>query len=132
MNITLSMLHDAELNAIKHDRIASTICLTFLKPDGATVEAVFEDVCGFRVVDYGQQNVVSRLLLSSTGHFSREDMIKHVNWLDSTCEGKRLINPNAVDKQVVKIESNELLLFALEPSLGAEISIIARRFFWGN
>jgi hypothetical protein len=129
MDTMLNQFHDAELNAIKHDRTASTVCLSFIQQNGTiTTDAVFEGVCGFRVVDYGPQNVVSRLLSSSLSSLTHEDITRQVTWLNSTSEGKCLIDASAIDKLVERIERNELLLFVLEPSWGAEVSILARTF----
>jgi len=128
MNIPLSQFHDAELNAIKNDRTASTVCLSFLNPDGAIAEIMFDGVRGFRVVDYGPQNVVSRLLSSALSDLTHKDIIRHVTWLNSTSEGKCLVNVSAINKLIEQIERNELILFILEPSWGAEISILAHTF----
>lgn len=130
MDNLLRKFHDAELNIVKHDRKASTVCLTFVNLDGTIEEVAFNGVRAFRVVDYGPQNVVSRLLSSSLpGHLSSKDIFLHVTWINSTIEGKCLVNKDAIDKLVEQVEKNDLILFILEPSWGAEISILARAFF---
>jgi len=128
MDITLDQFHDAELNALTHDPTTSTACLSFRSDDSTNAEIVFDGVCGLRAVDYGLQNVVSRLLSSSLSHLAHEDIVRHVTWINNTSEGKCLINANEIDKLVEQIERNELLLFILEPSWGAELSILARTF----
>jgi hypothetical protein len=128
MDITLSQFHDAELNAIAHDPAISTACLSFSNEDGTIAKVVFDGLCGLRVVDYGLQNIVSRLLSSSLSHFTHEDIVRHVIWINNTTEGKCLISAAVVDKLVGQIEKNEILLFVLEPSWGAEISVLARDF----
>lgn len=123
----LRKFHDAELNEIRHDRSLSTVLLSFTNEDGSTATITFQGVCGLRVVDYGLQNVVSRLL-SSDEIKDHEDIRKNVIWIKGTSEGKCLVNASAVEKLVDEIEGNRLRLFVLEPSWGAEIGILAQSF----
>lgn len=129
MTISLSQFHDAELTGINHDRFDSKVLLTFLEQDKGIKEIVFDGIFGFRVTDYGLQNVVSRLLLSSITNFPNEDVIHRITWIKSTSEGKCLVDTATVTKLAEQIRKNDLLMFILEPSWGAEIAILARNFF---
>ena len=127
MTNILNTFHDSELNEIKHDRTLSKVFLSFTNEDGSIAKIIFEGVCGLRLIDYGMQNVVSRLLTSQQAN-EREEINFNVTWINETSEGKCLIDKYAVENLVDKIEKGELLLFILEPSWGAEMRLLARAF----
>ena len=92
------------------------------------MEITFGGVCGLRVVDYGLQNVVSRLLSSSLANLTHADIVLHVTWIHATREGVCLVSTTAIEVLVEKNKKNEILLFILEPSWGAELSILVDNF----
>lgn len=129
MNPSFAQFHDAELNGIEHDRLSTTVKLVFALADNSRACLLFREVSGLRVVDYGTQNVVSRLLTSgeADSDFNSDDISRNVSWVYGTADGGHVIDENRLAGVVTAVASKKLLLFMLEPSWGAEVGIVARK-----
>jgi hypothetical protein len=119
----LQSFHDAEFGTFSADRQARTAALLLHRDDGTRAGFSFEGVRMLRASDFLHQNVVSRILLSSVnpGRFEIADIVK---WA-YTVGSKVSITDAVLDDVMQRLASAELHLFYLDPSLGAEIAILA-------
>lgn len=124
----LSTFHDAELQQVFHRAEFEVLELGFAKADGQFVLIALHGVAAFRVTDMGMQNVVSRLLVHGVNiDLSEDELSNRIEWVSRTCEGEQLSQPATLRKLTEKVKSGELMLFTLEPSWGAELTVIAKK-----
>lgn len=121
---TLAKFHDAELQRVVMDREQKTLTLAFNLDTGLTKEISFSDVLAYKITDIYSQNVVSRLLLSSVVSFDSDDLDRALALIfDRRSAGQ----PNFPANVKADIQSKEFLLFYLDPSVGAEAAIVAKK-----
>jgi hypothetical protein len=120
----LSQLHDAELSALSIDRHKQIVTLEFRRLGDVVHRLTFHGVVGFRVVDLVQQNVVSRILLSSNGALTDHQLYAWIKWANTLAESESFIQQVEADDLVGKIKAGTLSLLVLDPSWGAELVVI--------
>ena len=113
------MSHIADVNRLE---------LGFEKSDGQFVVISLRGLVAFRVVDFGLQNVVSRLLVQGFNlKLAKPELVDRVGWISNSCDGDQLSDLATVNTLVQRVDSGELLLFILEPSWGAEMIVLAEK-----
>jgi hypothetical protein len=119
----LQSFHDAEFGTFSADRQAETAALLLHREDGTRAGFSFEGVRMLRASDFLNQNVVSRILLSSVNP-DRSEIADIVKWAYTV--GSRVCITDAAFHEVMqRIAAAELHLFYVDPSVGAEIAILA-------
>lgn len=105
------------------DRSASI----YLDLAASVIKLMFSGIRAFRASDFGLQNVVSRALLSTSHRFSTNEIRDYVQWAHSQHDYKASL----VDQNVAEIDAaisrDELVLFVIEPSVGAEIVVLCEK-----
>lgn len=127
--IDLTFLHDAELCLVAMDREAATLRLGFKVVDQGVRSLSFRGVLTHRIENLQYQNVVSRILVSGADLQSDSDIERIMRW---TCSipGDRLLFPEQrLQEHVARVRSGDLRLLYVEPSWGAEVGVIAERFY---
>lgn len=71
---SIPTFHDAELVTIDHRPADHALRLRFRRVGGEIHSFRFTGVISLRIIDYAQQNVVSRLLLSPAYPFSQTEV----------------------------------------------------------
>lgn len=124
----LSTFHDAELRQMSHIADVNRLELGFERADGQFVVISLRGLVAFRAVDFGLQNVVSRLLVHGLNlKLTQPELVDHVGWTLNSCDSDQLSDPATVSTLVSRVDSGELLLFILEPSWGAEMIALAKK-----
>lgn len=122
----LDAFHDAELYQVLMDRKANTLGLVFELDTGARMVIRFARIREYKVSEIYFQNVVSRLRLSSLGKMTEQDMGWILAWMmDRDEKGRTNLIENVSKDAVTDIRDGKYFLFYLEPSVGAEIGVIA-------
>jgi pyruvate-formate lyase-activating enzyme len=116
--------HDAELVGIEHRRTDRELLLRFTRVDGTTGTFRFMGVVSQRVVDFAEQNVVSRLLISPTYNFSSADVAQWSRWVDSREDFQATVDQEHIDRHMADFAAGRKALFVLEPSCGAEVAVV--------
>jgi hypothetical protein len=116
--------HDAELVGIDHRPADRELRLRFARVDGTTGTFRFLGVVSLRVVDFAEQNVVSRLLISSTYNFSAAEVGQWLRWVDSRDDLQATVNQKQIDERIADFVAGRKALFVLEPSCGAEVAVV--------
>lgn len=116
--------HDAELVGIDHRPADRELLLRFARVDGTTATFHFIGVVSLRVVDFAEQNVVSRLLISPTYHFSAAEVGQWSRWVDSRDDFQATVDQKQIDLRSADFAAGRKALFVLEPSCGAEVAVV--------
>lgn len=116
--------HDAELVGIDHRPADRELLLRFARVDGTTGTFHFLGVVSLRVVDFAEQNVVSRLLISPTYNFSAAEVGQWSRWVDSRDDFQATVDQTQVDQRIADFGAGRRALFVLEPSCGAEVAVV--------
>ncbi|WP_244830169.1 hypothetical protein [Caballeronia sp. TF1N1] len=121
----LPSFHDAELFAVLHDPDAKTLLLDFKRASGPIETLLFSGIIGQRLIDFADQNVASRLLVSPEHKFSVEDVRKWVCWISSRDDAQaRELDFAFAERLFLDIREGTKALFILEPSCGAEMAVL--------
>ncbi|WP_109483568.1 hypothetical protein [Paraburkholderia sp. C35] len=115
--------HDAEVVGLSYARADRVARIDFALVDGEA-GLLFSGVLALRVSDFGLQNVVSRVLLSTDHHFSIDATRDHVRWACSQHDYQASLTDQKIAAIEEALSQRELLLFVIEPSAGAEIVIL--------
>ncbi|MFL9992692.1 hypothetical protein SAMN05444172_6067 [Burkholderia sp. GAS332] len=118
--------HDAELVGCTYSRTDSVLLLSFECTDGTAPKLPFSEVAAIRANDFSQQNVVSRLLVSPAHAFTPEEIRTYVNWASSQHDYRAAMADDKASTLVSDIAAGKFILFALEPSIGAEIVTLCK------
>ncbi|WP_186124909.1 hypothetical protein [Burkholderia gladioli] len=116
--------HDAELVGIEHRPADRELLLRFARVDGTTGIFRFLGVVSQRVVDFSEQNVVSRLLISPTYNFSATEVGQWSRWVDSRDAFQAPVDQTLIDRRLADFVAGRKALFVLEPSCGAEVAVV--------
>lgn len=116
--------HDAELVRIDHRPADRELLLRFARVDGTTGTFRFIGVVSQRVVDFAEQNVVSRLLISPTYNFSAAEVEQWSRWVDSRDDFQATVDQKQIDQRIADFVAGRKALFVLEPSCGAEVVVV--------
>jgi hypothetical protein len=120
----LAEFHDAELQTIVMDRNQKTLALVFDLNSGNKRTISFYDVLAYKLSDIYYQNVVSRLLLSSLGTMDSSDLDQALGLVYDRRPAGQPSYPDTIKSDIL---NQDLLLFYLDPSVGAEAAVIAKK-----
>jgi hypothetical protein len=113
--------HDAALKGIDASGHSGSIALSFVLEEGQKKSLTLHACEIFRVTDFVNQNVVSRLLLFRGPEIDTEYVIEKLRWASSQSDSSSFLKSERLDELLAKIRNGELSLFVLEPSWGAEV-----------
>ncbi|KVN30683.1 hypothetical protein WJ63_07830 [Burkholderia pyrrocinia] len=117
--------HDAELIRIEHRPSSRELLLEFQRVDGSVGTFRFVGVLSQRMVDFAEQNVVSRLLISPAYSFSTAELRQWLSWVDGRTDSRpRVVDASMVGQFADDLTSSRRALFVLEPSCGAEAAVV--------
>jgi hypothetical protein len=117
--------HDAELTGIEHDPEGRVLELRFRRVGGEVEVLRFFGVMGLRTIDFAEQNVASRLLISTRYAFSLAEVRTWVQWINSRDDSKGIaISEQKGAEYFQKLKAGQCVLFVLEPSCGAEMAVL--------
>jgi hypothetical protein len=117
--------HDAELIGIEHRRDDRELELRFKRVNGEVEFLLFEQVISLRMIDFAEQNVASRILLSPKHPFSINDIRTLVGWIRSCADSKpALVSQEQAEQIAQAILAKQTTLFSLEPSCGAAVGVL--------
>lgn len=127
MNTTHSNYHDAEIAGVAWSRQHRTVLPNLERVGGDEASLLFSGVKAIRATDFGLQNVVSRILISTSHAFSLEEVRDYVQWARSQHDYRASVPDEKVVEIAAALSQGELILFVAEPSVGAEIVILCER-----
>ncbi|KWA73017.1 hypothetical protein WL30_11070 [Burkholderia ubonensis] len=120
--------HDAELTKIEHHPDGRELQLQFRRVGGEIGTFRFCGVVSQRMVDFAEQNVVSRLLISPAYKFSAAEVGQWLGWVDGRVDSKvRAIDPTKAALLAADLQDGRHALFILEPSCGAEVAVLCEQ-----
>jgi hypothetical protein len=120
-------LHDAEVIAIAVDRLSGIARLNLRQEDGVLRAVDFYGLKAFRSEDVTLQNVVSRVLQSSTGQFSEDVLERWLVWVTSLSDAKSWLSEERKREWHAACGTGRLELVVFEPSVGAQIAVLCER-----
>jgi hypothetical protein len=122
----LPSFHDAELFRIEHRRDDRELELGFKRVNGEVEFLLFKQLISQRMVDFAEQNVASRILLSPKHSFSVNDVRTLIGWVRSWADSKpAAVSDEQAEQLAQAILAGKVTLFALEPSCGAEMVVLS-------
>jgi hypothetical protein len=122
---SLSMhIHDAEISLVAIDREKAICRFEFLHNKKNCSILNLSGLRAYRVQDFVMQNVVSRVLTSSTSDFSIEEIKYWIEWATSLSDAGSWLKPGKLDTWLAAIDAGKLKLLVFEPSAGAQIAAI--------
>jgi len=121
----LATFHDAELYKVVMDRKLKTLALAFELADGNKEEFSFEGVLTYKIDNIFYQNVVSRLYLTSARMIEEGELDRILSWTFSRVAEPATKDSDYFQKAKSDILAGKLILFYLDPSVGAQASVIA-------
>jgi pyruvate-formate lyase-activating enzyme len=117
--------HDAEIVCIEHRSDDRELVVSFKRVSGEAGVFRFAGVIAQRLVDFSEQNVVSRLLISPRYRFSSDEVRTWVQWMNSRDDAKAApIDSERADQYARDLVTGRRALFILEPSCGAEMAVL--------
>ncbi|MDE2381824.1 MAG: hypothetical protein KGL71_06395 [Xanthomonadaceae bacterium] len=123
MSFDVPSLHDAQLVGVCVS--ASGDKLTLSMVDGDLKYSLFlGGVRAFRLVDMQIQNIICNLGVHSGFGVSENKLRGLLEWVSSGVETTSYMTDEAISRYVDKIERGELALVVIEPSAGAELSVL--------
>jgi hypothetical protein len=121
----LPSFHDAELIRIEHRPDEHQLDLGFKRVNGEIEFLRFLQVSALRIVDFAEQNVASRILLTPMHVFSNLDVCSFVGWVRSYVDSRPAhVSEEQAEQLTQDFLEGKKALFALEPSCGAEIVVL--------
>jgi len=121
-------MHDAELTAVGVDRVNLIARLDFRLEDGALHTAALRGLKAFRCEDLTLQNVVSRVLQSSQGALSSEELDYWVTWVTSLSDASSWLSEQGKQDWLNACASGALDVIVFEPSAGAQVAAVCEEF----
>jgi hypothetical protein len=117
--------HDAELIRIEHRPDNRELLLQFKRVGGTTGTFRFTGVASQRIVDFAEQNIVSRLLISPAYRFSAAEVGQWLKWVDGRVDSRSPVGDVArADQYADDLAAGRRALFVLEPSCGADVAVL--------
>lgn len=120
----ISSFHDAELVSIDMQKLNNSLQLAFNLTDGRICHFYFSNVLAFKANDVILQNIVSRLLISTHYNFSISEANKWLTQGSSFLDGGKFFSDAQIAEYTNKVKKGEATLFVVDPSWGAEISVL--------
>ncbi|MFW2082734.1 hypothetical protein ACNPQK_17400 [Acinetobacter guillouiae] len=120
----LKIIHDGVIEGVFFDNKQDILTL-FVRIDyEVRYELVFKGVLEYRVLDFGKQNIISRVINYQKDNFCHDEIFELLKWVSSNSDSSTYWSNDELRKIVEKIKSNDLALLYMEPSAGAEIVIL--------
>ncbi|MCR4465700.1 hypothetical protein [Burkholderia sp. SCN-KJ] len=117
--------HDAELVTIDHRPTDRELRLRFSRVGGDVNTFRFTGVICQRVLDFAEQNVVSRLLISPAYPFSAAEVCQWLKWINSREDFEAAnIDESLANQYLADFGAGRKALFVLDPSCGAEVAVL--------
>jgi len=124
LNNLLKIIHDGVVEGVFFDNKEDILTL-FVRIDcEVRYELVFKGVLEYRVLDFGKQNIISRVINYQKDNFCHDEIFELLKWVSSNSDSSTYWSNDELRKIVEKIKSNDLALLYMEPSAGAEIVIL--------
>jgi len=127
--------HDADVISIERLPNA-TLRILLATEQGRMVAVVFGGVSMLRIVDFGLQNVVERIWISSgSGSDDADFLLDRLRWVTSAGDSPSHLSGERGARLVAEIRSGETRLVYVVPSVGAEIVLLCREMAlsdWGD
>ncbi len=120
----LSKLHDFEICGILIARARKGVEIQFSGDSDEKYSIVMDEISYININHVMVQNVVYSAVLSGVSKISDYSLNKMVSWALSM--GDIVVREDMVESYTSKIKSGEVVLFYIEPSIGAEVGIIAK------
>ncbi|CAB3748655.1 hypothetical protein B7G54_00690 [Burkholderia puraquae] len=122
---SIPTFHDAELVTIDHRPADQELRLRFRRVGGEIHSFRFTGVISLRIIDFTQQNVVSRLLLSPVYPFSQTEVRQWLKWIGSREDFDAAnVDDSRLNQYLADFDADRKALFVLEPSCGAEVAVL--------
>ncbi len=125
----LSDIHDSEIISINIYRSIRELEFILNSSNNTIIRIVFHDIAIFRINDVLFQNIISRLIIHANKYTNDEDVIYWINWISMSSNGEYIVAKDMAHNYLKQIKNNELTLFLLEPSWGAESAIICKSLY---
>jgi len=111
--------------AVEHDPDAKSLTLRLKRVSGPVETLLLSAVVAQRMIDFADQNVASRLLVSPLHDFSLDDLRVWIRWIYSRDDAQapepdRII----IERFYQDVMAGRKTLFILEPSCGAEMAVL--------
>lgn len=120
----LKIIHDGVVEGVFFDNKEDILTL-FVRIDcEVRYELVFKGVLEYRVLDFGKQNIISRVINYQKDNFCHDEIFELLKWVSSSSDSSTYWSNDELRKIVEKIKLNDLALLYMEPSVGAEIVIL--------
>lgn len=117
--------HDAELYGIDHDIEGRSLELRFRRVGGELEALKFSGVLAQRMIDFADQNVASRLLISHRYAFTLIEIRSWIQWINSRDDSKAAVITEEKGQEYMRdFAATRRMLFVLEPSCGAEMAVL--------
>jgi hypothetical protein len=127
----VTILHDAEIVTIMINRKERIAELHLEADDSTNWRVKFRNFIALRGVDLTQQNVVSRLFVSTDASFSKDEIYYWLRWANSLIDVEASITDEELESYHIKISKNELQMLLLEPAAGIRFVVLCEDIsFW--
>ncbi|WP_061145886.1 hypothetical protein [Caballeronia arvi] len=113
--------HDAEFVGITYAHDNATAQLHLLHAGVEQSILILSGIRHLRLNDFGLQNVVSRILVSTKHAFSVEEIREYVQWARSQHDFRSILDGAQLQDLVPAIATRKAILLVVEPSVGAEL-----------
>lgn len=120
-----SEFHDAELIGLLSNQ--DSLTMTFTLPNGSGRSIRFLKP-RFRIVDFNEQNVVSRITTWARSDQTDEELLTWIHWIHSFVDSSSSLARDHAVAYVRKVRDGALTLVVLEPSRGAEAAVLCEEF----
>jgi hypothetical protein len=120
-------LHDAEVVAVAVDRLSGVARLDLRQEDGVLRSVELHGVKAFRSEDLTLQNVISRILRSSTGQLAGEALERWLDWVTSLSDAGSWLSEARKAEWRAACEAGNLEIVVVEPSAGVQVAVLCER-----
>lgn len=117
----LAEYHDAVLSVVNADDAASSSSFAFRLRDGSVRRIVLKGCELLRIMDFTNQNIVSRLIKYSGVEVDVADIAEKLTWASSLSDSSSYLSPDALATIVSRVQCGSAAVLYLEPSNGAEM-----------
>lgn len=118
-------LHDSELITLHNDSQSESAELIFRSENGLITRINIYDVINIRCNNFGTQNIVYDVFISSEKRAEKDFFLKRLDWL---YENKTFLIKGKKDEIWKDCENGLSNLICIEPSNGAELVILCSKF----
>lgn len=122
----LNKYHDADVVGINCANLESGLVLTFRLVDGSNRNIQFAGCQFYRVDEMWRQNVVYRILTTIVGTVDDHEKTKMIYNMVRDDSKSSSLPLSKIDSWLSDLRNGSLVLTNIEPSTGAEITIISR------